>query len=141
MPYFPALPAVWLTAANLAGLALMGWDKHCARRARRRVPEKVLFLAALLGGAAGVLGRDVPVPPQDPALVLCGGHAADPGLPGCAGGVAVPLRTAPGKRRIDTQKKTPRSTTAGFLYPAFDTPLKKARATIKAGLKERKCPP
>ena len=53
MPYFPALPAVWLTAANLAGLALMGWDKHCARRARRRVPEKVLFLAALLGGAAG----------------------------------------------------------------------------------------
>ena len=53
MPYFPALPAVWLAAANLAGLALMGWDKHCARRARRRVPEKVLFLAALLGGAAG----------------------------------------------------------------------------------------
>ena len=47
MPYFPALPAVWLAAANLAGLALMGWDKHCARRARRRVPEKVLFLAAL----------------------------------------------------------------------------------------------
>lgn len=106
MPYFPALPAVWLAAANLAGLALMGWDKHCARRARRRVPEKVLFLAALLGG-------HVSVPPQDPALVLCSGHAADPGLPGRAGRMAVPLRTAPGKRWIDTQKKTPRSTTAG----------------------------
>lgn len=43
----------WLAAVNLAGLALMGWDKSCARQGRRRVPEKTLFAAALLGGALG----------------------------------------------------------------------------------------
>ena len=45
--------AAWLVLASLTGLALMGWDKACARRGRRRVPERVLFAAALLGGAAG----------------------------------------------------------------------------------------
>ena len=50
----PQLPlAAWLAAANLAALALMGWDKFCARRGLRRVPEKALFAVALAGGAAG----------------------------------------------------------------------------------------
>ena len=40
---------------SLALLLLMGADKHYARSGHRRVPEKRLFLLALLGGAAGGL--------------------------------------------------------------------------------------
>ncbi|WP_294497148.1 DUF1294 domain-containing protein [uncultured Gemmiger sp.] len=54
MPIFPWwLPAAWLAAANLAGLALMGCDKSRARHGRWRIPEKVLFLTAVLGGSLG----------------------------------------------------------------------------------------
>ncbi|MGE5653606.1 MAG: DUF1294 domain-containing protein [Bacillota bacterium] len=49
-------PLVWLIGAvNLYGLGIMGWDKHCARHHRRRVPEKRLWLTALCAGAVGVL--------------------------------------------------------------------------------------
>ena len=49
--------ACWLLPVNLAAFFLMGWDKGRARRGARRVPEKTLFLAALLGGSVGaVLG-------------------------------------------------------------------------------------
>lgn len=54
---------LWLAAANLAGFSAMCLDKGIARgngrraaggrSARRRVPERVLFLIAALGGAAG----------------------------------------------------------------------------------------
>ncbi len=45
-------------AVNLISFVLMGVDKRRARRkSPRRVPERTLFLFALLGGAAGaVLG-------------------------------------------------------------------------------------
>lgn len=54
MPAFLIKAAlVWLTALNLIAFALMGLDKWKARRGAWRIPEKTLFLAALLGGALG----------------------------------------------------------------------------------------
>lgn len=47
------LLSVWLAVVNLTGLVLMAADKSRARRGRWRVPEHMLFLTALLGGAAG----------------------------------------------------------------------------------------
>lgn len=46
------LPA-WLALMSLALFFLMGIDKHRARRGRWRIPEKTLFLLALLGGGCG----------------------------------------------------------------------------------------
>lgn len=40
---------------NLIGFALMGIDKRRARKNLWRIPEKTLFLAALLGGSIGSL--------------------------------------------------------------------------------------
>ena len=44
---------IWLAVINLIAFALMGLDKRKARRDAWRIPEKTLFLAALLGGALG----------------------------------------------------------------------------------------
>ncbi len=44
---------VWLAVINLIAFTLMGLDKRKARRDAWRIPEKTLFLAALLGGALG----------------------------------------------------------------------------------------
>ena len=46
---------VWLTAVNLAAFALMGIDKWKARHERWRIPERTLFLPALLGGTLGAI--------------------------------------------------------------------------------------
>ena len=43
----------YLILANLVGLVLMGADKSKARRHRWRIPERVLFLSAILGGSLG----------------------------------------------------------------------------------------
>lgn len=43
----------YLILANLAALVLMGLDKSRARRHRWRIPERVLFLSAALGGSVG----------------------------------------------------------------------------------------
>jgi len=49
----------WL-AVNLTGLLLFGWDKSCASRGCRRVPERRLLMLAALGGApAMLLGRSM----------------------------------------------------------------------------------
>ena len=46
---------IYLAAINLLGLILMGIDKAKARRNAWRIPEKVLFLAAILGGSVGTI--------------------------------------------------------------------------------------
>ena len=44
---------LYLVCINLAAFVLMGLDKRRARYRQWRIPEKLLFLAALLGGSAG----------------------------------------------------------------------------------------
>ena len=46
---------VWLLSINLAAFALMGTDKYRARRNMWRIPEKTLFLSAVLGGTPGAI--------------------------------------------------------------------------------------
>ncbi len=52
-------PAGWLTVylvvMNLVTFTVYGVDKWKARRQRYRVPEKTLFLLAILGGSVGAL--------------------------------------------------------------------------------------
>lgn len=51
---------LWLMLMSLALFAVMGADKRRAKAGSWRVPEKTLFLLALLGGAiGGVLGMRV----------------------------------------------------------------------------------
>jgi len=47
------LLALYLLAVNLAAFVLMGVDKGRAKRDAWRIPERTLFLPALLGGALG----------------------------------------------------------------------------------------
>lgn len=46
---------VYLLLINALGFLLMLIDKYKARKKLWRIPEKVLFTAALLGGSLGVL--------------------------------------------------------------------------------------
>ncbi len=51
---------LWLMLMSLVLFAVMGADKRRAKKGAWRVPEKTLFLLALLGGAiGGVLGMRV----------------------------------------------------------------------------------
>ena len=45
----------WLLPVNLIPLVLMGVDKYRAVNGLRRIPERVLLLWAVPGGAAGAL--------------------------------------------------------------------------------------
>lgn len=50
----------WAAFWNLWAFAQMGVDKARARKSKRRIPEKRLFLSAALGGALGaILGMRV----------------------------------------------------------------------------------
>jgi len=42
---------IYILIMNVIGFCLMGLDKHRARTRQWRVPEKILFGAALLGGS------------------------------------------------------------------------------------------
>lgn len=44
---------IYLIVMNVWAFIRMGQDKRYARKSRQRVPEKQLFLIALLGGAVG----------------------------------------------------------------------------------------
>ena len=46
---------IWVLAWTLIAFALMGIDKWKARHDSRRIPEKTLFLSAILGGSVGSL--------------------------------------------------------------------------------------
>lgn len=50
-----ATVAVLVAAMNVAGFAIMGWDKRLAQRARRarRIPERRIWTIAILGGGLG----------------------------------------------------------------------------------------
>lgn len=47
--------AIYVTAINVVTFIVFGADKLCAKRGWRRVPERVLFLLALLGGSIGAI--------------------------------------------------------------------------------------
>lgn len=46
--------ALWLTAVNTSAVMMTCADKRFAMKGRRRISEKALFTAALLGGAPGM---------------------------------------------------------------------------------------
>ena len=46
---------IYLAIINLLAFALMGIDKQRAVRHAWRIPEKTLFLSALLGGSVGAI--------------------------------------------------------------------------------------
>ena len=46
---------LWLLVWNFVAFALMGVDKAKARQGRWRIPEKTLFLSAILGGSVGAM--------------------------------------------------------------------------------------
>ena len=52
---WPYLPLFYLLAINLLAFLIYGADKRKAKRDQWRVPEKTLFLLALLGGSVGAL--------------------------------------------------------------------------------------
>ncbi len=43
----------YFIAINLTGFALMGIDKHKARKRAFRIPEATLFVVAIIGGSIG----------------------------------------------------------------------------------------
>ena len=45
----------WLVIINLIAFAVFGIDKKRAKKGQWRIPEKTLFLTALLGGSVGAI--------------------------------------------------------------------------------------
>lgn len=51
----PTHAALYLLFINLLAFALFGADKRRAQNGRWRIPERTLFLAAILGGSIGAI--------------------------------------------------------------------------------------
>ena len=45
----------YLLIINILGFLIMGFDKHQAKRANRRIPENTLFTFAIIGGGIGTI--------------------------------------------------------------------------------------
>lgn len=52
---FSHIVIIYLVLINLTAFVLMGLDKRKARKNLWRIPEKTLFLSAILGGSAGAI--------------------------------------------------------------------------------------
>lgn len=52
---FSHIVIIYLVLINVAAFVLMGLDKRKARKNLWRIPEKTLFLSAILGGSAGAI--------------------------------------------------------------------------------------
>lgn len=50
---FIVIAIIYLVLINLLGFGIMGMDKQRAKKGMYRIPEKTLFLAAILGGCFG----------------------------------------------------------------------------------------
>ncbi len=46
---------IYLIVINLIAFALMGIDKHKAKKKQWRIPERTLFLSAAIGGSIGAM--------------------------------------------------------------------------------------
>ncbi len=59
MPQLPSIVwiivGIYLLIINGVALFQMWWDKRCAKKDARRIPEKNLFLSAILGGSIGAI--------------------------------------------------------------------------------------
>lgn len=53
MPEFLPALGLWVAPASLFAFCQMGLDKRLARTGARRISERALFLAAVLGGCPG----------------------------------------------------------------------------------------
>ena len=53
-PYLTIIVSVYLLTVSFYSVILTCTDKRCAQKGRRRIPERQLFGAALLGGSAAM---------------------------------------------------------------------------------------
>lgn len=80
--------AGYLVIINAAALLMMAEDKRRAKRHRWRVPGSRTVWRSPAGRQRRGMGGHVSVPPQNQALVFCGGYAADSGRTAGRWGVA-----------------------------------------------------
>ena len=55
MPSFTRIVFIYLVIINLIAFLLTAMDKSRARKHQWRIPEKTLFLSAILGGSIGAI--------------------------------------------------------------------------------------
>lgn len=50
---------IYLLIINIVAFLVMGWDKRSAIKHHQRIPEKTLFILALIGGSLGSISAMV----------------------------------------------------------------------------------